>query len=52
MSGVEITLTRDATEKLNKLTKMNIKKRMQLSVEDTIISSPVVQSEIGSTFQI
>ncbi len=52
MNNVEITLTQKATEKLDKLTKKNINKRMQLSINNTIISSPIIQSELGSTFQI
>lgn len=48
--GVDITLTENAAMKLKKLTSENIKKTLQISVDDKIISSPVIQGAIGKRF--
>lgn len=50
--GVNITLTSAAAKKLSQLTGENIKKQLQISVGDHIISQPVIQSKLGANFQL
>lgn len=50
--GVELVLKKNAASKMQRLTKQNIDKKIQISIAGNIISSPVIRSEIGTTFLI